>query len=251
MRVRRGGGAGFGGLPIPIPMGRGGGITGMIVLVLVLLVGGSQCLGGGGGGGTGIDLNDVLDQFPGAQAAPSNAADEVPGAPNPDSELIDFLEFVVDDIQQTWTGLFRESGEEYRPADLVVFESSVQTGCGGASSSVGPFYCPPDETAYLDLDFFRELSDRFQAPGDFAQAYVVAHEYGHHVQNVLGISGDVRREQQDDPDQENELSIRLELQADCFAGIWGHSVYNRGILEDGDLQEGLDAAAAVGDDRIQ
>ena len=247
---RFGGGGGLGGLPIP--MGGKGGIVMLVIVVALALFGGNSILGGGGGGGgTGIDLNDILNGLPNAQSAPAAAGDQVPGAGDPEEDLVDFVSFVLDDIQVTWRELFAQSGDEYRDAELVLFRESVQTGCGGATSAVGPFYCPPDQTAYLDLGFFRELGQRFDAPGDFAQAYVIAHELGHHVQNLLGINERVTREQQDDPDEANELSVRLELQADCFAGVWGHSVYNRGLLEDGDLQEGLEAAAAVGDDRIQ
>jgi predicted metalloprotease len=227
----------------------------LAVVVVVALLGGGSLLGGGGGGdgssSTGIDLDDILSGLGETQTAPSGADDQVPGAPDPEAELVDFTSYVLDDVNATWAEIFAQSGDEYREAELVLFRDGVQTGCGGANSAVGPFYCPPDQTAYLDLGFFRELNDRFDAPGDFAQAYVIAHELGHHVQNRLGISDDVNRQQAANPSQANDLSVRLELQADCFAGIWGHSVYNRGVLEDGDLQEGLTAAAAVGDDRIQ
>lgn len=246
-----GAGGGLGGLRIPT--GKGG-IAALVVTVIVALLGGSQILGGGGGGGssqTGIDLNDILNGLNDTQQAPASAGDQVPGAPDPDAELVDFVSYVLDDVQGTWRDVFAQSGDRYQDAELVLFRDGVRTGCGNATSAVGPFYCPPDRTAYLDLGFFRELNDRFDAPGDFAQAYVIAHELGHHVQKLLGVSDDVNRQQQANPDQANDLSVRLELQADCFAGIWGHSVYNRGVLEDGDLQEGLTAAASVGDDRIQ
>jgi predicted metalloprotease len=133
----------------------------------------------------------------------------------------------------------------------VLFEDATPTACGTGSAATGPFYCPPDQTVYLDLGFFRELSGRFDAPGDFAQAYVIGHEIAHHLQNVSGLSDDVRREQSRNPDDANELSIRLELQADCLAGVWGFTARERGILEDGDVEEALSAAAAIGDDRIQ
>ena len=139
----------------------------------------------------------------------------------------------------------------YEPTKLVLFTEATTSGCGAASSATGPFYCPADRKVYLDLGFFRELRSRFGAPGDFAQAYVIAHEFGHHVQNVLGISDDVHRGQQENADEANELSIRLELQADCLAGVWAYSAYRERLLESGDLEEGLAAAAAVGDDRIQ
>ena len=250
---RGGGGGGLGGLPIP--SGKGGLVVLALVVVVGLLGGGSLLGGGGGSGGgssdTGIDITDILGGLGEATSAPSGAADEGPGAPDPEAELVDFTSYVLDDVNGTWDEIFQQSGQEYRNAELVLFRDGVRSGCGNATSAVGPFYCPPDQTAYLDLGFFRELNDRFDAPGDFAQAYVIAHEIGHHVQNRLGISDDVNRQQAASPGEANDLSVRLELQADCFAGIWGHSVYNRGVLEDGDLQEGLTAAAAVGDDRIQ
>lgn len=243
---------GLGGLPIPT--GKGGLVV-LAIVVLVSVLGGGSLLGGGGGGGSsstgGIDVTDILDGLGGAPSASSGAGDAVPGAPDPEAELVDFASFVLDDVNATWAGIFESSGRDYADAELVLFRDGVDTGCGGATSAVGPFYCPPDRTAYLDLGFFRDLDDRFDAPGDFAQAYVIAHELGHHVQNLLGIDEDVNRAQAADPGRANELSVRMELQADCFAGVWGHSVYNRGVLEDGDLQEGLAAAAAVGDDRIQ
>jgi predicted metalloprotease len=165
--------------------------------------------------------------------------------------LVQFVSFVLDDVQGVWQRKFREGGDEYRPARLVLFTQSTGTGCGFATSEVGPFYCPSDETVYLDLDFFRELRRRFGAPGDFAQAYVIAHEIGHHVQHLQGVSDAVHEESQRRPARANDLSIRLELQADCLAGVWGHTTERRELLQAGDLQEGLDAAAAVGDDRIQ
>ncbi len=134
----------------------------------------------------------------------------------------------------------------------MLFERGVSTGgCGDAPSSVGPFYCPADRKVYIDYSFFQELSTRYEAPGDFARAYVIAHEIGHHVQNLLGVSDDVNRERQEDPESANELSVRLELQADCLAGIWGHTALAEDVLQPGDLEEGLAAAAAVGDDRLQ
>jgi hypothetical protein len=184
-------------------------------------------------------------------AAPREVDGTLNGAPDPDAELVDFMGFVVDDVQTTWDELFASAGQTYDPTKLVIFENATRTGCGVGNEATGPFYCPADNKVYLDLDFFRALRDRFGAPGDFAQAYVIAHEFGHHVQTLLGIDQEVRREQQSDPNNANELSIKMELQADCFAGVWGHSAYDDRLLESGDLEEGLDAAAAVGDDRIQ
>jgi uncharacterized protein len=158
---------------------------------------------------------------------------------------------VQGDAQDFWTEEFEAAGRPYQRAKLVLFRDQVSSGCGLASSATGPFYCPLDRKVYIDLGFFNELNQRFQAPGDFAQAYVLAHEVGHHVQQELGIEQEVRQQSQANPDDANELSVRLELQADCLAGVWARSTYDRGILESGDLQEGLTAASAVGDDRIQ
>ncbi|MDQ1708915.1 MAG: uncharacterized protein QOG49_300, partial [Frankiaceae bacterium] len=149
------------------------------------------------------------------------------------------------------TDIFAKGGKTYQKAQLELFTAAVSTGCGEASSAVGPFYCPADHIVYLDLDFFKELQTKFAAPGDFAQAYVIAHEFGHHVQSLLGIESQVRQQQQAHPSQVNEYSVRLELQADCFAGVWGHAAYAGDQLDPNDLKEGLDAAAAVGDDRLQ
>ena len=179
----------------------------------------------------------------------------VAGAPAPTSpeeeKLIQFVSFVLDDTQETWSRIFASSGETYQPANLVLFTDAVRSGCGFAEAAMGPFYCPADQKVYVDLGFYQELRNRFGAPGDFAQAYVISHEIGHHVQNLLGISRQVRQAQQEDPGGANELSVRLELQADCLAGVWGHSTSQRNLLEEGDIEEALGAAAAVGDDRIQ
>jgi predicted metalloprotease len=200
--------------------------------------------------GGGFDYENPFDRFP--QAAPPGTAERaVPGAPNADRDTVDFLRFVTGDINDFWAGRFETARSTYRPAIVNVFDDQVQTACGPATEAVGPFYCPADEQVYLDLDFFRELAQRFQAPGDFAQAYVVAHEIGHHVQNITGITDQVNQASAADPSAANDLSVRTELQADCLAGVWGHSTYERGLLENGDLDEGLRAAAAVGDDRIQ
>ncbi|MCI0433011.1 MAG: zinc metallopeptidase [Gemmatimonadetes bacterium] len=167
--------------------------------------------------------------------------------------LADFMSVVLADTEDTWTALFAQQGSRYVPPKLVLFDEVAQSACGRAGASVGPFYCPADRKVYIDLTFYRELKDRFQAPGDFAQAYVLAHEVGHHVQNLAGTSGQVREEQQRSSEGEaNALSVRLELQADCYAGIWAHHAdRSRQILETGDVDEALGAAAAVGDDAIQ
>jgi predicted metalloprotease len=253
MRSSSGGGGGLGrggGLGgMPIPRGKAGLVV-MAVLVVMSLLGGGSVLGGGGG--TGVELPSQFDRFPsGDPPSGSTGAGGVPGAPDAEEDLVQFVSFVLDDVQGHWTKSFKESGQTYARAELVLFRSQTDSGCGAASAASGPFYCPLDQTAYLDLSFFRELRERFGAPGDFAQAYVLAHEIGHHVQKVTGINDRVRRAQSEDRDQANELSIRQELQADCLAGVWGHSTFERGILESGDLEEGLAAAASVGDDRIQ
>lgn len=171
------------------------------------------------------------------------------GAPDP---AVQFVSFVLDDLQQTWAEVLpTEGGEPYRKARLVLFRNAIDSACGFAESATGPFYCPADGRVYLDLSFYDELKERFGASGDFAQAYVIAHEIGHHVQNLLGIEQKVRSLQRRRPEARNPLSVRMELQADCFAGIWGHSTAQRNILEQGDVEEALNAAAAIGDDRLQ
>ena len=215
----------------------GGGVVGIIVVVVLSLL-------GGGDGGSGVNINDIFGQIQsgGGSSGTVDPADE---------PLVQEMSDALDDIQGFWAagdGI----GSDYADATLVLFTDAVSTeGCGNAPSSVGPFYCPADQNAYIDLTFFRELDSRFGAPGDFARVYVLAHEIGHHVQNLEGTSSQVRQEQQSDPGRANELSVRLELQADCYAGLWGRSAQDRGLIEPGDLEEGLGAAAAVGDDAIQ
>ena len=216
----------------------GGGVVGIIATVLVLL------LGGGGG----FDVGTPFEQFP-SQSQPASGA--LDGAPDPEGELVDFVSFVIGDLQKFWAEDFQRAGREYERTQLVLFRQQTPTGCGTGSSQTGPFYCPRDRRVYIDLGFFRELTNRFQAPGDFAQAYVLAHEVGHHVQTLTGINRQVDAASRENPDEANELSVRTELQADCLAGVWAHSTYERGLLEQGDLEEGLTAAASVGDDRIQ
>ncbi len=177
--------------------------------------------------------------------------------PNPaqdaaEKPLVEFVSFVLDDVQKTWTEILpQQTGTQYRHAKLVLFRDATDSGCGNAQSATGPFYCPEDEHVYIDLSFFDELNRRFGAPGQFAQAYVLAHELGHHVQKLTGIEGKVRRLQKNNSREINPLSVKLELQADCFAGIWAHSTQQRGLLEKGDVESALGAAAAVGDDRLQ
>jgi predicted metalloprotease len=166
-------------------------------------------------------------------------------------QLARFAGFVFDDAQAYWQKEVAAAGKPYRKTLLVLFSEATPTGCGTADAAIGPFYCPADEKVYIDLGFYQELKSRFGAPGDFAQAYVIAHEVGHHIQNVLGIEQRVRAAQSRDPAEKNALSVRTELQADCFAGMWAHSTERRDLLEQGDVEEALNAAAAVGDDRIQ
>jgi hypothetical protein len=165
--------------------------------------------------------------------------------------LVQFVTFVLNDTQSTWAQILPSQGVPYRHAKLVLFRDSIDSACGQAQSATGPFYCPEDEKVYIDLGFYDELKQRFGAPGEFAEAYVLAHEIGHHVQKLLGIEAKVRQAQQQNPQAANQLSVGLELQADCLAGVWGHSTQQRNLLEAGDVDSGLKAAAAVGDDRLQ
>ncbi len=165
--------------------------------------------------------------------------------------LVQFISFVLDDTQKTWAGILQARGIPYRHARLVLFRDATSSGCGTAQSATGPFYCPADEKVYIDLGFYDELQRRFGAPGQFAQAYVLAHELGHHVQNLLGIERKVRNLQGQNPGAGNALSVSMELQADCFAGVWAKSTQQRNLLEAGDVESALGAAAAVGDDRLQ
>jgi hypothetical protein len=158
---------------------------------------------------------------------------------------------VFNDAQKEWQAIFTKAGKQYHGARLVLFSSAVRTGCGTESAEVGPFYCPADQTVYLDLAFFNDMEQKYGVKGDFSQAYVVAHELGHHIQNLTGVTTQVARLSQQQPAQANALSIRTELQADCYAGVWAHSAYTRDLLEPGDLDEALTAAAAVGDDFLQ
>ncbi len=195
---------------------------------------------------TGRDLTSMLGLLSDGGATADQSGPATTGVP-PNDEAGQFATFVLNDNQALWAKLL---GADYRPAKLVLFTDATESGCGFAQSATGPFYCPADEKVYIDLSFFDELHRRFGAPGDFAQAYVLAHEVGHHVQNVLGIEREMRRAQQSNPRAANDLSVKMELQADCFAGVWGHAA-EKDILDPGDVEEGLAAAAAIGDDRLQ
>lgn len=221
-----GGGGNFGRLGI-------GGFLVLLVLSFIFKRDFFALVGGGGSAGG-----------PAAQTAPRSTSPE-------EDKLVQFVSFVLDDDQKAWTQIFASSGKTYRHAKLVLFTDQVRSGCGFAETAMGPFYCPADEKVYIDLGFYRELRDRFGAPGEFAEAYVIAHELGHHVQKQLGISDKVEALQQQNPRNANELSVKLELQADCLAGVWGHTAAQHNLLDAGDLDDGLRAAAAVGDDRIQ
>lgn len=211
----------------------GGGIIGLIFLAI-------QIFGGG-------DTSEILNQIQNSVPVTSEERELTPE----EKELGEFVEITVADTEDIWNEIFAANGADYREPGMVLFSDAVQTACGGASAASGPFYCPADEKIYMDLGFFEELRTRFGAQGgDFAIAYVIAHEVGHHVQNLLGTAGEVRQQQQRLSQAEaNELSVSLELQADFFAGVWAH--HNQQYLEEGDIQEALSAASAVGDDAIQ
>lgn len=195
----------------------------------------------------------LLDNVPADTSMTQTAPSGPPTESSPEeAERYEFVKFVVNDVQDTWTTVLpREANVQYPRSKLVLFRDEVQSACGFADAASGPFYCPGDQKVYIDLSFYDELRARFGAGGDFAQAYVIAHEFGHHLQNVLGIDSQMRRAQQQRPDLGNALSVRLELQADCLAGVWGHSTAQRKLIDDGDIEQGLNAAAAIGDDRIQ
>lgn len=242
-------------------MGRGGivggGIGGIALLLVALFFGvdPSVILGGGGyddgrGGYGGGYESGPSGGYGGQGGAP---AVQPPGRQASNDELTQFVSVVLAETEDTWNRVFRDQlGRDYQEPQLVLFSGGVQSGCGAAEAAMGPFYCPLDGKVYIDLAFYRELRDRFQAPGDFAQAYVLAHEVGHHVQNLLGISDEVQAARRRVSREEgNRLSVMLELQADCLAGLWANSARERRLLEPGDVEEAINAAAAVGDDRIQ
>jgi uncharacterized protein len=232
------------GMPGGLGRGRGGvargggiGVVGLLILLAI-------------GWFLGIDPSYLLqDSSTGVPYQEGPSA----GAPPADDQLAQFVSVVLADTEETWQQLFGQMNEDYRDPTLVLFSGAVDSACGFAQAAMGPFYCPGDQKVYIDLAFYDELRSRFAAPGDFAQAYVIAHEVGHHVQNLLGITREVQAARQQAGDaRANALSVMLELQADCFAGVWGHHAdQSRDLLEEGDLEEGLTAAAAIGDDRLQ
>ena len=213
----------------------GGGLGAIVIVVLALLFG--------------VDPRMLTQMLPTETPAPAPG----PARTGQQDPMADFVSVVLADTEDTWDELFRRGGATYQEPKLVLFSGAVQSACGFAQAAVGPFYCPADQKVYIDLAFYQDLRNRFQAPGDFAQAYVIAHEVGHHVQNLLGIAQKVRQAQQRaSSEQANALSVRMELQADCFAGVWAHHANRtRQILEQGDVEEALNAAAQIGDDRMQ
>ena len=234
-------GGGFGGRRMGIPIGRGGlGLGGLVAVLLISWVLGIDPMALLGGGDPTIG------------SGPTTTVTRNAPRSNADDELKSFVSHVLADTEDTWHGQFQQLGRTYQEPSLVLFSDAVDSACGMAQSAVGPFYCPLDRKVYIDLAFYRDLRDRFRAPGDFAQAYVIAHEVGHHVQTLLGISEKVSEAQRRVSKAEaNALSVRLELQADCFAGLWGNAAQRRGVLEPGDVDEALNAASAIGDDRMQ
>jgi predicted metalloprotease len=228
-----GGGGGFSGMRFGAPhIGIGG-----FLLLLVLSF---------------VFHRNLFTLFSGDSEPDRAVATSAPASSASESTEVQFVSFVLDDVQGTWQHLLpAQAGTQYRHAKLVLFRDSIESACGQAQSATGPFYCEADEKVYLDLGFFDELKGRFGAPGEFAQAYVIAHEIGHHVQKLLGIEGKVQRLRESNPAEANPLSVRLELQADCLAGVWAMSTGQRKIIDQSDVEAGMRAAAAVGDDRLQ
>ncbi len=215
-------------------LGKGLGIGGTVVVLALSLL-------------TGRNLFNDLGVEPGTRTGTAMTAED---SAREETE-VHFVSSILDDNQETWTRILSQQNVQYTPPKLVLFRNSTESGCGYAQSAMGPFYCPLDEKAYIDLGFYDELKTRFGAKGDFAEAYVLSHEIGHHVQHLLGTDARVREAQSANPSAANELSVRTELQADCYAGIWANATQKKGQLEAGDVEEAMNAASAVGDDRIQ
>lgn len=222
----------------------GGGIGGLVLLIIMVLL---------GGGDPGMIFNDNSNNV-GINNPGSSYYEGTTPISQEERELADFVSVVLADTEDTWNEIFAAANLDYREPTLVLFSSAVESACGFAQAAIGPFYCPVDEKVYIDLSFYRDLRDRFGAPGDFAQAYIIAHEVGHHVQNQIGIMEQVNSAQQQASSQAdvNRLSVMLELQADCLSGVWAYNADRaRDILEQGDIEEGLNAASSIGDDRLQ
>jgi uncharacterized protein len=243
---RRGAGGGLRGGPIAV----GAGGLGVVGLVITLLL---SFLGKGAGGVPGFDPNSVSNiDATGAASTPASEIGTSCKGVTSTTDNAQFISCVNTNIQNFWTQTFADSGQQYTETRLVLFTQGTQSGCGQASAETGPFYCPLDQKVYLDLDFFKVLASSLGGPDtDFAQAYVLAHEIGHHLQTLLGTEAQVRDAQQRNPSQRNALSVRLELQADCFAGVWGNSAFKTQKVEEAEITDALNAAASVGDDRIQ
>lgn len=215
-------------------LGKGLGIGGTVIVLALSLL-------------TGRNLFNDLGMQPGVGSERAMTRAD----PAREDTAVQFVSYVLDDTERTWTNILGRENHSYPAPKLVLFRNSTQSGCGYAQSAMGPFYCPLDEKVYVDLGFYDDLKSKFGAAGDFAEAYVLAHEIGHHVQHLLGTDQQVRQRQSSDPREANQLSVRLELQADCYAGVWARSTEQRNLLEAGDVQEAMNAAASVGDDRIQ
>lgn len=255
-RNEPGGGGGFqgGGMGIPIPLGRGGmSITSLLIIGAVCLFLGINPLDLLRGGGI------EVPQFPQIEPHGRTANRGIPGLPGErpvdraeEDQMRHFVARVLADTEDVWTEIFKKLGRQYTDPKLVIFTGETRTACGTGERAMGPFYCPLDQKVYIDLAFYDELKRRFHAPGDFAQAYVIAHEVGHHVQTLIGISDKVQREKERNPSRANEMQVRMELQADCLAGVWG-SVNDqlKHRLQPGDIEQALNAASAIGDDTLQ
>ncbi|WP_445611710.1 KPN_02809 family neutral zinc metallopeptidase [Hafnia alvei] len=225
---------GLGGGGFRVPRGKGG-----LILLVVVLVAGYY----------GVDLTPLLNGE--APVGQTQTQSQQVNSPE-DNQMAKFTSVILASTEDTWSQLFQKMGKQYQDPKLVLYRGATRTGCGTGQSVMGPFYCPADKTVYIDLSFYQEMKDKLGADGDFAQGYVVAHEVGHHVQNLLGIEPKIRQMQQGASKvEQNRLSVKMELQADCFAGVWGHYMQNQQVLEQGDLEEALNAAQAIGDDRLQ
>jgi predicted metalloprotease len=240
---RRGGGGFGGGLGGGGRLGGGGVKVGGLGIVVILLVGWFF----------GVDPTALLSQIEGGGVGGTGYEQQsgTVGSSPQDDEMKQFVEVVLADTEDTWSEIFKAGGETYQPPRLVLFSGRTATACGTGQAAMGPFYCPSDSKVYIDLSFYEELKQRFQAPGDFAQAYVIAHEIGHHVQHLLGITEEMERAYGGNQSGADSASVRIELQADCFAGVWAYHANQRKIVEVGDVDEALNAATAIGDDKLQ